>query len=531
MEYSFLEEFPKRMKNVGLYTTLVANSLQKTTWKQYGFISIDEQMNLLFSVLLYIMEQSLKEDPCTIDEIAVFIDDVNIRYFRKPMTFQDCRKLGDFIVNIVLSNEGKSMFFHGFDFQKETYKKIHISYVANKIIYVDNDIRRTSYYLTENGYNLLLGTLEIESNMKLTIQEMIFKMHLEKQSYDKALNDIKNIFNLMRIQVQKNQDAVLRIRRNVLEYSASEYAALLQENLSTIDQTKQKFNGYKNLVLMRVEELEESHIQTSSFDEETEEKIKNLKEIGSYLGSVIEEHQKILNSHFDLKSLYANELEKLSEMSLVQRFSLRKDVYEPILENPDLLEKIEAFLSPLFSKEPDRIFNLNKILEAQQITHAEEESDSVETDTFDEEEWEKEQELLQQEEQEKYKKCLTAILQPAVCTGSVALSQIALNKEELVPTILIFKEVIMALLKINTISIEELREAEKHFIQDNTDYFRLDTTLLKIIEEHPDWPEIGSITISRREKADPVVIKDVPDKNGAKKTIRCTDVMIKIQKK
>ena len=76
---------------------------------------------------------------------------------------------------------------------------MHISYVANRIVYLDQEVRRTSYYLTDDGYNLILSTLEIENNMKLTIHEMIFQMHLEKQSYDKAVDEIKNVFNLMRI--------------------------------------------------------------------------------------------------------------------------------------------------------------------------------------------------------------------------------------------------------------------------------------------------------------------------------------------
>ena len=80
---------------------------------------------------------------------------------------------------------------------------MHISYVANRIVYVDQEFRRTSYYLTDDGYNLLLSTLEIENNMKLTVHEMIFQMHLEKQSYDKAVDEVKNIFNYMRIQLQK----------------------------------------------------------------------------------------------------------------------------------------------------------------------------------------------------------------------------------------------------------------------------------------------------------------------------------------
>ena len=48
--------------------------------------------------------------------------------------------------------------------------------------------------------------------MKLTIHEIIFEMHLEKQSYDKAVDEIKNVFNLLRIQLQKIQEAMSRMR-------------------------------------------------------------------------------------------------------------------------------------------------------------------------------------------------------------------------------------------------------------------------------------------------------------------------------
>ena len=208
MQYEFLKNFPRRMKNVGLYAVLVQNSLQKSTWKKYGFQKNDEQLNFIFTVLLYIMEQSLKEETCTMDDIGAYIDNVNTQYFQKEMTYEDCRALGDFVVNVVLSNEGKTMYFDGFHFEQKAYQIMNISYVANRIVYSEQDVRRTSYYLTDDGYNLLLSTLEIENNMKLTIHEMIFQMHLEKQSYDKAVDEIKNVFNLLRIQLQKIQEAM-----------------------------------------------------------------------------------------------------------------------------------------------------------------------------------------------------------------------------------------------------------------------------------------------------------------------------------
>ena len=260
------------MKNVGLYALLIQNSAQKTTWKQYGFLTLGEQLNLIFAVMLYIMEQSLKEEHCTMDDIGAYIDTVNTQHFRKDMTYDDCRSLGDYVVNVVLSNEGRVMYFDGFDFEQSTYQTLHISYVANRIIYIDQEFKRTSYYLTDDGYNLLLATLEIENNMKLTIHEMIFQMHLEKQSYDKAVDEIKNVFNLLRIQLQKIQEAMGKIRRNALNYSVKDYEEILVENLDTISDTKQKFQNYREMVKSRARSLEEENINVKRLGEKDEEK-------------------------------------------------------------------------------------------------------------------------------------------------------------------------------------------------------------------------------------------------------------------
>ena len=118
MQYDFLKAFPKRMKTVGLYALLFANSSQKALWRECGFETLAEQLNMIFAVLLYIMEQSLKEEACTMDDISVFVDAVNAEHFRKAMSFDDCQRLADFIVNIVLSNEGRAMYFSGCDFEQ-----------------------------------------------------------------------------------------------------------------------------------------------------------------------------------------------------------------------------------------------------------------------------------------------------------------------------------------------------------------------------------------------------------------------------
>lgn len=86
MQYEFLKQFPKRMKHVGMYALVLQNSSQKQTWKQYGFLKTDEQINIIFALMLYIMEQSLKEEKCTMDDMGAYLDYLNMTYFNTGMS-------------------------------------------------------------------------------------------------------------------------------------------------------------------------------------------------------------------------------------------------------------------------------------------------------------------------------------------------------------------------------------------------------------------------------------------------------------
>ncbi|MCI9378303.1 MAG: hypothetical protein HFI06_07235 [Eubacterium sp.] len=535
MQYEFLKQFPKRMKHVGRYALLFVNSSQKSIWKQYGFLKIDEQANLIFAILLYVMEQSLKDGHCTVDDIGAYVDSLNMRYLGKPMGYEDCKALGDYILNVILSNEGKAMYFDGFDFENGAYKAMHVSYVANRIVYVDSEVRRTSYYLTEDGYNLILSTMEIEENMRFSIHEIIFRMHLEKQSYDKAVDDIKNVFNLLRIQLQKIKEAMGKIRRNALSYSVAEYEAVLEGDLAAISDTKQKFLNYRDLVKKRAAELEEIDINVGRLSAKEEGKLKNLSVIEQYLTRAIDEYQKILSSHFDLKSLYTHELELLSQMSFIRRFSIRNELFEKILDGPQALGMLDGFLRPLFLEEPQKIYNLKKSMELQKPLRRKMEKEEDGLLEFGSEEWMKQEERRQQEKMAKYEMSLSFLLQKALETecGEVTLAQIGdmlSNKQEdasaLIPDVQVFKEIMVELLKNGEMDLRRLKKEQREYISEGAGGFVLNEMLLSLDETMG----LGMREVSVYRVEDGRVVAFEYEEEGVEKRICCSNVMIRIRR-
>lgn len=533
MEFDFLKNFPKRMKNVGAYALLFRNSLQKLTWKQYGFETIDEQTNVIFSILLFIMEQSLKEEICTIDEIGYFIDGINVSYYKKPLSYEECKELAEFIVTVIVCDEGRAMYFQGFNYETSQYEEINISFIANKIMYLEGDVKRTSYYLTEDGYNLILSTFEIESNMKLTIQEMIFKLHLEKASYDKAAEDIKNIFNLLRIQLQKIREAMSLIRQNALRYSVTEYSEILEQNMSTIDETKDKFLEYREYVNRLVKELEQQNLHVESLNDEERKNLSHLKTIEGYLNRSLDEYQKILLSHFDLKILYTKELEALSAMSMVSRFQINRDFYQEVLKNPDSLKNLDLFLRPLFSDDCDKTYNLDKSFAYQKVLREKETEEGEILLDFDSEEWMREQAERLQKKWKTYEDAIAVLLSYGKEREKITLSWIKEKitpeeKEILFPTVEIFREIMIELLKEQRFSIQELRiEQEEHFTEVKQQ-FLIGSSLLQVIEDHESLKDITEINVYRAEPSAVVLFENISSADGRSKNIKCSDIVIEV---
>ncbi len=373
--------------------------------------------------------------------------------------------------------------------------------------------------------------------MKLTIHEMIFQMHLEKQSYDKAVDEIKHIFNRMRIQMQKIRETKEKIRRNALDYSVKDYEEILVEDLETIEDTKKRFQEFRETVRKRAKEPEEENINVKRLSEKDEENLGYLRMIEMYLNRTIDEHQQILSGHFDLKALYTRELEALSQLSLIRRFSLRSGLYDKILEKPQALEDLDHFLRPLFNREVEKTYNLNKAFQLQKPIRKGRGEDLEEILDFDEEEWLWEKEQRYREKQRRYQMSLGYLLEQASKRGEITLEQIGSRvakddkeREQLIPNVEIFKEIMVELIKNRSIDIQALQKERREFIQENAGEFQLNDMLLTLLDQRTEEPGIQKIEVERLEDGGTVVFAGVLDENGEPRVVRCSNVRIRLMR-
>ena len=534
MKLDFLNQHHIRMKKIGAYSLLFRNSISKRTWDKYGFSEGYEQDNLIFSVILFIMEQSLKEELCTIDDIGGFIDEINSIYYKKSIIYEECKELGEFIVNTILCDEGKAMYFKALDYRRAEYCDINISFVNNRMEYIEG-VRRVSYSLTDEGYELILSTLEVEESLKLTIQEIIFKLHLAKASYSKALDDMKNIFNNMRSRVQNMEDDIRRIKEYPLTYSVDEYRNMMEGNIEILNDNRKKFLAHKIDIEEKILEFEEKDIHVKDLNDEETENLMNLRVINEYLGRTIDEEQRILKGHFDLKRVYGEELENISKMALIERFDIKKEVFNKALEDVSKLDNIHMILSALFTKNPDKNYNINKAFQFQQPVRNKDNEEDEEILSFNQEEI---AEIENKRKLERIKKCnktIELILEVTLRTGKITLSEINNMvkeseelKEVLIPTVEIFREVIVEMLKIRNIDIEELIEERKTSIENGEIEFQLNNSILDVLEGNSMLSNILVIKINKRECGNDIKLEHVKDENGEFKNFICSDIVFEV---
>jgi hypothetical protein len=148
--------------------------------------------------------------------------------------------------------------------------------------------------------------------------------------------------------------------------------------------------------------------------------------IGEYLSRAIEEQQKILNTHFDFKSVYSKELEEMASMSLIKRFNIGTDIYDVISNDCSKLASMDYIFRPLYRSPVNKMYNLNKCLQYQKPIKAKE-LEEDELVSFEEGHWIQEKREKSKIKLLKYKNSLKIILQSTNENGEISLKEKVIN--------------------------------------------------------------------------------------------------------
>lgn len=512
--YEFLNNFQRRMKNVSASALLHKSVVYKDTLSStFGFTEYDEQLNLVYALLQYIMHKSLKEEDCTLDDMAEFLEEINLEYFKKDIKRESYVNLANFIVNDIVLNDGNMTFFRCLNPTKKEFNQVYVQLIGHKRT---NDSNMATYYLTEEGYNLLLSTLEFEDNMSLSVQELIFKINLENKDYDKALNDVKNIFALSKKQVQALLDNIIRIKENIMTFTAEDYERAIQESIKVIKEQNEKFKAHQEEIERRERDLRELYSQqedalTREKTVEILSKIEKLSLIKKELSRVTYEHSKIINVHFEFKDVYTKALLNSIEYSKKEMVNIKEDLEDIIIKDLSNLDLIPILTAPLFIKDINKTYNLNACLIPQKQRKVEEDTSQEVSLCLDEEEYlqeKEEKERKAKEKTEKYKNVIKVLFKYALIKKEeFTLSDIINYLDELdsndidlfIPDVYILREVLIELLFMKEFTIKQLKNDLKKVSKEpsHDGSFEPLRIIVELVNEIEDFKLIDSVSIKK----------------------------------
>ena len=155
---------------------------------------------------------------------------------------------------------------------------------------------------------------------------------------------------------------------------------------------------------------------------------------------------------------------------------------------------------------------------------------------FDEEAWEAERERLRKEKRKKYQDSLSIILSAAMEKGRIKLSELKdmvqrdeIALKQLIPTIDVFKEIMVELLKSRELDIPMLRQERRLNFTDNGEVFEPNIMILELLEHINGGTSVRRISIVRKGNGK-VLFQGIEDEQGNIRTIRCSEVEISLYK-
>ncbi|WMJ89757.1 hypothetical protein [Anaerocolumna sp. MB42-C2] len=178
--FDYLEGFEKRMEFVAVVESIV-NRKNKNQEIESWFKE-NELDNLFFTLLIFIMEQTLSEnDDCTLQNMTAFMEQV-LPLYNYRFSYDKVKALTEYMVKDILQNGGAVKNYNAMCYT-DKIKPVRVRLINDKLL---ND-NRIIYQLTDQGYDFLFRTKEVDKELDFKLEQLKLKELLKRKNYKHAV--------------------------------------------------------------------------------------------------------------------------------------------------------------------------------------------------------------------------------------------------------------------------------------------------------------------------------------------------------
>ena len=300
--------------------------------------------NLTVAVLVFIKERTLgTQQQCTLSDVQEFLE--NLLPILPENCEPDCKVLARYLVVDVLQNGGLPIEYLTYIDTAECFEKRTIRLLEEE---------KGSYHLSDDAFDYLFRTKEIESELDYSVTRFRLKEYMKRDNYTQAVEQSRELISRIRNMKTSMDDFLLRCRENLSAITADAYESEEKE-LTEIQQNAQE----------RMKQLETA-LQSGMDAEETAKSRHALREIIQNITATINEQRSLINKRFQLSAQYEQILKDHYAMQHFERMSFADDILAPLQRMGDQLGDAARFLLfPLCKPELPKLFSIENFYAAQ----------------------------------------------------------------------------------------------------------------------------------------------------------------------
>lgn len=515
--HDFLKDFEKRMEKLS-YPFLIDNKvIMKREWEKYG-LSLQQTLNLVYTVMCLIMDRSLKDEECIYKDINEFLMELLSQHFNIDLDEEQVYGLSKYIVMRVLRNEGVMFIFEAYDYEKQSKKLYQYHLVSQD--YSKSDLSKSTFKLTAEGYRLMLNSFEVDQKLKIEIESFIAEESIKRNNYKQGLISVKNLDSLIITQIQSIDRFILRARENVLYIDQEEFNKSYKKDLEILKEQNKKFQDIKYTIVNEKNKV--AKLLESNLDKEHMEALKQLAEIEFGLQKIIGRATTLIGKHIDLSDEYIKALDGLSYYYSNNKLDIKEKLLFPIEEDITRIDNIETILKCLFTPKINKRFNPDKVFDEQKVNVKEELEESVHIENVKHDDTEEIENKLIADRYIDIIRCILTFINKEKDTDLKNLiKEYEKRKYEdyikLVPSVRQFSEVMIELIRIGEIDIQEfLEEYHQSYTSEYSTTFDLKSVLYEVINNDINLKKIKFIRILKKDNTDSIEIREKVSKEEQK---------------
>jgi hypothetical protein len=233
----------------------------------------------------------------------------------------------------------------------------------------------TTYQLTDQGYDLLFRTKEVEQEISFTIEELKLRELIRRKNYKKAIGQSGNLVQMIRQKKNDIRQFMQKIRENIYDVDIREFERLVGSTYTLLEEEYGIMNEIRDMIVLSEERLKEEEASRGTLDEEMKRARSEIAIIRRNINTTIDEQKELILERHGLSKIYKETIADSFSLSLARNYDFEREILVRLEKcNERVIPSLWQLFNPLFRPNPDRKLNLLSLFERQARLRQEEDA-------------------------------------------------------------------------------------------------------------------------------------------------------------